>query len=80
MPSSSQRCMPRSPLSRQRLSPWRRLTTLMRPSQPVLHFLHVASVSRNHGITLLAFRVEESGRNRTWFNSQMASMASFSFW
>jgi hypothetical protein len=40
----------------------------------------LGTVSGSHGITLLAFRVEESGRNRTWFNSQMASMASFSFW
>ena len=37
-PSPTQRRMPLSPLYRQRSSPWRRLTTLMRPSDPVRHF------------------------------------------
>ena len=37
-PSPTQRFMPSSPLYRQRLRPCRRLTTLMRPSQPVRHF------------------------------------------
>src|SRR6266498_3250888 len=37
-PSPTQRFMPASPLYRQRLRPWRRLTTLMRPSHPVRHF------------------------------------------
>lgn len=52
MPSPIQRCMPRSPLSRQRLSPWRRLTALMRPSQPVLHFCPL----RNQGFFCSRFR------------------------
>src|ERR1017187_2633739 len=51
-PSPTQRCMPRSPLSRQRLSPWRRFTTLMRPSQPVRHFCPL----RNHGFFWSRFR------------------------
>lgn len=37
MPSPTQRLIPSSPLYRQRLSPCRRLVTLMRPSQPVRH-------------------------------------------
>ena len=37
-PSPTQRCIPISVLYRQRLSPCRRLTTLMRPSHPVRHF------------------------------------------
>src|SRR5258708_19560985 len=37
-PSPTQRSIPASPLYRQRLSPCRRLTTLMRPSHPVRHF------------------------------------------
>src|SRR6476659_1424314 len=37
-PRPTQRFMPLSPLYRQRLSPCRRLTTLMRPSHPVRHF------------------------------------------
>src|ERR1700736_3318838 len=37
-PSPTQRFIPVSPLYRQRLSPCRRLTTLMRPSHPVRHF------------------------------------------
>jgi len=37
-PRPTQRCIPASPLHRLRLSPCRRLTTLMRPSDPVRHF------------------------------------------
>src|SRR5215470_14596116 len=37
-PSPTQRVIPSSPLSRQRLRPCRRLATLMRPSHPVRHF------------------------------------------
>src|SRR5712691_7357208 len=37
-PRPTQRFIPASPLYRQRLSPCRRLTTLMRPSHPVRHF------------------------------------------
>src|SRR5438445_7692423 len=37
-PNPTQRRIPTSPLYRQRSSPWRRLTTLMRPSDPVRHF------------------------------------------
>jgi len=37
-PNRTQRRMPALPLWRQRLGPWRRLTTLMRPSDPVRHF------------------------------------------
>src|ERR1700746_3253128 len=36
-PSAIQRCIPTSVLYRQRSSPCRRLTTLMRPSHPVRH-------------------------------------------
>src|ERR1700758_4302551 len=38
MPRPTQRFMPASPLYRLRLSPCRRLTTLMRPSAPLRHF------------------------------------------
>ena len=37
-PRPTQRLIPASPLYRLRPSPCRRLTTLMRPSQPVRHF------------------------------------------
>src|SRR5215469_15750763 len=37
-PSPTHRSMPSSPRYRLRLSPCRRLSTLIRPSQPVLHF------------------------------------------
>jgi hypothetical protein len=37
-PRPTQRFIPGSPLYRLRLSPCRRLTTLMRPSEPVRHF------------------------------------------
>src|SRR6267143_1439922 len=37
-PRPTQRLIPASPLYRLRLSPCRRLTTLMRPSHPVRHF------------------------------------------
>ena len=37
-PRPTQRLIPVSPLYRLRSSPCRRLTTLMRPSQPVRHF------------------------------------------
>src|SRR6266853_1169922 len=37
-PSPTQRRIPMTPLYRQRSRPWRRLTTLMRPSDPVRHF------------------------------------------
>src|SRR6266566_8293729 len=37
-PSPTQRCIPWSPLYRQRSRPFRRLTTLIRPSHPVRHF------------------------------------------
>ena len=37
-PSPTHRCIPSSPLYRQRSRPFRRLTTLMRPSHPVRHF------------------------------------------
>ncbi len=37
-PQPTQRRMPLSPLYRQQSRPWRRLTTLMRPSDPVRHF------------------------------------------
>jgi hypothetical protein len=37
-PRPTQRFIPASPLYRLRLSPCRRLTTLMRPSHPVRHF------------------------------------------
>src|SRR5260370_32365848 len=38
VPNPTQRFIPASPLYRLRLSPWRRLITLIRPSHPVLHF------------------------------------------
>src|SRR5258708_35922079 len=37
-PNPTQRFIPASPLYRQRLSPCRRLVTLIRPSHPVRHF------------------------------------------
>jgi hypothetical protein len=34
-PRPTQRCMPLNPRYRQRFNPWRRFSTLMRPSHPV---------------------------------------------
>src|SRR6266566_7241359 len=38
VPRPTQILMPPSPLYRQRFNPWRRLSTLILPSHPVLHF------------------------------------------
>src|SRR5215510_2385322 len=56
-PRPTQRFIPASPLYRLRFSPCRRLTTLMRPSEPVRHFCPL----RNQLLLLLAFSLRALG-------------------